>query len=50
MLECIEVVFVYVGSKLLRIFIFNKVNWLFPSNLYLGECMIPAWLEQTDKF
>ncbi len=36
-LECIEVVFVYVGSKLPYVFIFNEVTWFFPSNVYLRE-------------
>ena len=38
-LEYIEVVFVYVGSKLPDIFIFNDVTWFFPSNVYLRESM-----------
>jgi hypothetical protein len=37
MLECIEVVFMYVGSKLSCVFIFNEVTWFFPSIVYLCE-------------
>ncbi len=33
----IEFVFVYVGSKLPHVFIFNEVTWFFPSNVYLRE-------------
>jgi hypothetical protein len=39
MLKCVEVVFLNVGSRLLQMFIFNKVTWFFPSNIYLGESM-----------
>jgi len=39
MLECIKVVFVCVESKLPCVFIFNEVNWFFPSNIYLRESM-----------
>jgi hypothetical protein len=39
MLECIEVVLLYLGSKPPCVFIFNEVTWLFPSNIYLRESM-----------
>jgi hypothetical protein len=40
MLECIEVVLVYVlDSKSAYVFIFNEVTWFFPSNVYLREPM-----------
>ena len=32
-LGCIEVLFVYVGSKLPYVFIFNEVTWFFPCNV-----------------
>jgi hypothetical protein len=35
MLECFEVVLVYVGNKSAYVFIFNEVTWFFPSNVYL---------------
>ncbi len=39
MLECIEVVLLYLGSKLPCVFISNEVNWFFPNNIYLRESM-----------
>jgi hypothetical protein len=39
MLECIEVVLAYVGSKLACVFIFNEITWFFPSNVYLRGSM-----------
>jgi len=35
MLKCIEVVLVYVGSKLPCVFIFNEITSFLPSNVYL---------------
>jgi hypothetical protein len=39
MLECTEVVLVYVGSKLACVLIFNEITWFFPSNVYLRGSM-----------
>ena len=36
-LECIEIVFAYLRSKLPCVFIFNEVTWFFPTNVYLRE-------------
>jgi hypothetical protein len=37
--EYIEVVLMYVGSKLPCLFIFNEVTWFFPRNVYLRGSM-----------
>jgi hypothetical protein len=39
MLERIEVVLVYISSKLACVFIFNEITWFFPSNVYLHGSM-----------
>ena len=49
MLECIEIIFVYLGSKLPCVFIFNEVTWFFPSNIYLRESMNRAFHTQSDE-
>jgi len=49
MLECIEVVLLYLGSKLPCVFIFNEVTWFFPSNIYVRESMNRAFHTHGDE-
>ena len=49
MLECIEVVLVYLGSKPPCVFMFNEVTWFFPSNIYLGESINRAFHTYGDE-
>jgi len=49
MLECIDVVLLYLGSKLPCVFIFNEVTWFFPSNIYVRESMNRAFHTHGDE-
>jgi len=48
MLECFQIVLVYLSSKLPCVFIFIEVTWFVPSNIYLPESMNHAFYKHGD--